>query len=146
MRVRGNFSMMWISIISSWKVIKAEACLSLGNGESFKVWKEKWLHTLTTFQVQSPITQLDKNALANDLFLAEHKEWNVQLVYEIFGKKRRKPSSLYPLASKKFQISSFRVFQPIVLSQSKVPTLQHSHSNVVKKEKSWPQLHTRGFG
>lgn len=53
-RVKGNVSMMWISIISFRKVIKAGAHWPLGNCESIKIWKGKGLPTLATFQAWSP--------------------------------------------------------------------------------------------
>lgn len=52
-RVRGNVSMMWRSIISSWAVLKIGAWWRLGNNKSIKFWKDKWLPTSATFQIQS---------------------------------------------------------------------------------------------
>lgn len=60
--IKGNSSFMWRSILAAKKLVKQGARWCVCNGEKIKIWEDKWLTSLSSFQVQTPINQLHKEA------------------------------------------------------------------------------------
>lgn len=56
----------------------------VGNEFSTKIWQNKWLLTLTSYKVQSPLKNLPKTSLVKDFLNNEGKEWNKSLILDIF--------------------------------------------------------------
>lgn len=54
-------------------IIQAGAHWQLGNGEAIRIWKDKWIPSLTSYQVQSPISTLDEFALVKELLSEDGK-------------------------------------------------------------------------
>lgn len=82
--VKGGASFLW-HIAGARDVIKVGGQWRLGNGESIRIWKDKWLPSPLTFQVQSPPSVLHDNTLVKELFLLDVQSWNVDLVLSLFG-------------------------------------------------------------
>lgn len=55
---RKIFSFFWKSILSARDPIKEGVRLRVKNRVNIKIYRDKWLPTPTTFQVQSPIKNL----------------------------------------------------------------------------------------
>lgn len=61
----------------------------VGNGESIKVWKDKWIQSPTQYKVQTPINTILVDAVVSDLMLTSSKQWNKRLIDNVFGKERQ---------------------------------------------------------
>lgn len=58
--IKGNVSLIWRSIVAVKEIILLGARWRLGNGT---IWKDKWLPSPTSYQIQSPNSILDENVL-----------------------------------------------------------------------------------
>lgn len=81
---KGSPSYMWRSIIAAKELIKQGTRWLVGNGDTIKIWEDKWLTSPSTFQIQSPITILSKEARVSDLFIEGELKWNASLINQIF--------------------------------------------------------------
>ncbi|XP_062176146.1 uncharacterized protein LOC133881223 [Alnus glutinosa] len=57
----------------------------VGNGESIKVWKDKWLPSSSTPQILSPVNGLDEEARVSSLIDPGSGGWNMPLLRSIFS-------------------------------------------------------------
>lgn len=85
-KLGSNPSLIWRSIWGSLKLLKEGLRWRLGNGKSIEVWNHKWLNSPSTFRVQSPVRELDRNARVCELLDQSGFGWNEELVNEIFVK------------------------------------------------------------
>lgn len=77
-------SMAWQSIVKAWAVLEGGLRWRVRNGESVRIWGDKWLPSPNTFQVQSPVTVLDPSARVCSLINQATGWWDVALVRTIF--------------------------------------------------------------
>lgn len=70
-RVKPISYWMWKSIIGARMVIERGDQWTVWNGATIKIWKDQQLPILSTFEVQTPMTLLDEDAMVTELFLDE---------------------------------------------------------------------------
>ena len=78
-------SFAWQSIQNSLDLVREGLLWRIGNGQSVRIWGDRWLPTPTTFKVQSPPQILDPAATVSTLIDGELKWWNKALVEQIFS-------------------------------------------------------------
>jgi hypothetical protein len=57
----------------------------VGNGESVKIWGDRWIPYPSTYTIQSPPRILDKESKVSALIDEDTKWWNPSLVSDIFN-------------------------------------------------------------
>lgn len=56
----------------------------IGNGESIKVWTDRWIPRPSTFMIQTPIASLDVDAKVAELIDTDLKWWKESLLGTLF--------------------------------------------------------------
>jgi hypothetical protein len=80
-------SLAWKSIFKARDLLEGGLRWRVGNGESIKIWGDRWLPSQATFRVQSPVDTLDHNARVCSLMNQDTGWWDVPLVRTIFNTK-----------------------------------------------------------
>nr|DAD30368.1 TPA_asm: hypothetical protein HUJ06_009219 [Nelumbo nucifera] len=57
----------------------------IGNGQHIRVWDDPWLKEMGNFKVDSPRVEGLEDIVVSDLWIPGHKEWDVEMIHEIFG-------------------------------------------------------------
>ncbi|XP_042950231.1 uncharacterized protein LOC122282336 [Carya illinoinensis] len=84
-KVETSPSHIWRSIWSAMDVVKARSVWRVGNGESIKIWQDRWLPRYSTYMIQSPISLLDMDARVAGLINSGTREWKADLIDAIFN-------------------------------------------------------------
>ena len=79
-----NASYLWRSICDSIVVLKAGLRWRVGNGETIKIWRDKWLPCPTTYSVISPRQVLEENATVDKLINRDTMQWRSDLLDQVF--------------------------------------------------------------
>ena len=79
-----NASYLWRSICDSKVVLKAGLRWRVGNGETIKIWRDKWLPCPTTYSVISPQQVLEENATVDRLINRDTMQWRGDLLDSVF--------------------------------------------------------------
>uniref|UniRef100_A0A2N9F2E6 Enoyl reductase (ER) domain-containing protein n=1 Tax=Fagus sylvatica TaxID=28930 RepID=A0A2N9F2E6_FAGSY len=79
-----NASYLWRSICDSIVVLKAGLRWRVGNGETIKIWRDKWLPCPTTYSVISPRQVLEENATVDILINRDTMQWRSDLLDRVF--------------------------------------------------------------
>ncbi|XP_057745343.1 uncharacterized mitochondrial protein AtMg00310-like [Arachis stenosperma] len=74
----------WRSIWQAKCVLEKGECWRIRNGETVKIWKDPWLPKQNGSKPWSTSTTLNPNARVAELMLEEEKEWNTDLINQIF--------------------------------------------------------------
>ncbi|KAG7958794.1 hypothetical protein I3843_10G035400 [Carya illinoinensis] len=77
-------SYIWRSLWGVRDLIRAGIRHRVGNGKKIKIWEDKWLPTPSSFEVQSPVSNLGKEATVDALIEVDSGNWNQQMVEENF--------------------------------------------------------------
>lgn len=77
-------SFAWRSIMSAQEVVKKGMRWRVGDGNSIKIWSDKWLPPPSLYKVVSTKNTLGAEAKVCELIDPERKGWNVSLVRQIF--------------------------------------------------------------
>lgn len=56
----------------------------MGDGNSIRIWADRWLPSPTSYCIQSPVRVLDHEANVSALMDAETQWWNIPLSQEVF--------------------------------------------------------------
>lgn len=82
-----NLAMLakWRSFITTKSLLEKGLIWRGGNGKSIKIWSDKWVPQPIFFKIQSSVTKLQKDAKAAELIDQETKQWNEQLLKEVFS-------------------------------------------------------------
>ncbi|XP_042974779.1 uncharacterized protein LOC122306417 [Carya illinoinensis] len=83
-KVRGSDSFVWKSITAARPLLAEGLLWKIGNGNSVKVWLDRWLPTPTSFKVQSPLKILSSGATVNSLIDQDTHSWNLALIQDVF--------------------------------------------------------------
>ncbi|KAF5445202.1 hypothetical protein F2P56_034269 [Juglans regia] len=78
-------SLIWRSLWGAMNLLKEGLVWRVGNGESIKIWGDRWIPQLSSYKIQSPIkclNEVDKVAVLID---GEKGEWKLELVKEVFN-------------------------------------------------------------
>jgi len=84
-RVGSRPSYIWRSFCSARENLEGGLLWRVGNGESIKVWKDKWLPSSSTPKILSPVSGLDVEARVSSLIIPEAGVWNLPLLRSIFS-------------------------------------------------------------
>jgi hypothetical protein len=77
-------SYVWRSIWNAKFLVKEGLVWRVGDGRNIKIWGDKWLPSLSTHAVQTPVRILDFEAKVCDLIDSDTNWWNISLIKEIF--------------------------------------------------------------
>jgi ribonuclease HI len=83
-RIGNNPSYVWRSIWGAKKLIQDGMIWRVGDGNSIKIWGDKWIDSTYSRMIQSPVRVLGENAKVRDLIDDSTKWWNFQLIREVF--------------------------------------------------------------
>lgn len=76
---------VWRSFCFARENLEGGLWWRVGNGESIKVWKDKWLPCSSTSQILSPVNGLDEEARVSSLIDPRSGGWNMPLLRAIFS-------------------------------------------------------------
>jgi hypothetical protein len=82
--IGSNPSYAWRSIWNAKQLLQKGLIWRVGDGTSIKIWRDKWVPTPISYEIQSPIRLLDQNATVSSLINSDTRWWNLDLVREIF--------------------------------------------------------------
>ena len=82
--IGSNPSYAWRSIWNAKQLLKKGLIWRVGDGNSIKIWEDKWFPNPISYEVQSPVRLLDPDARVSRLIDEVTKWWNIELVREIF--------------------------------------------------------------
>ncbi|XP_042969098.1 uncharacterized protein LOC122301783 [Carya illinoinensis] len=83
-KVRGSDSFVWKSITTARPLLAEGLLWKIGNGNSVRVWSNRWLPTPTSFKVQSPLRILGSGATVSSLIDQDTHSWNLPLIQNVF--------------------------------------------------------------
>ena len=78
-------SYAWRSIWNAKHLLLTGLIWRVGNGESVKIWGDRWIPYPSTYAIQTPPWILDKESKVSALIDENTHWWNSSLVSEIFG-------------------------------------------------------------
>ena len=85
-RVHSNSSYVWRSIAASRPVLQKGIRWQVGNGRKVKIWKDKWVPRDFCLRILTPTpVYWDEEATVDNLFWLNSKQWNIQLLNELFS-------------------------------------------------------------
>lgn len=76
-------SYSWRSIWNSRSLLKVGLVWRVGNGDSNKIWNDKWIMSPTSYAVQSLVKILGRDARVKELIDEDTKLWKITLLKEI---------------------------------------------------------------
>jgi hypothetical protein len=77
-------SYAWRSILSARDVVQKGVAWVIGNGRKVRIWKDRWVSPQSNSTIFSPVRLLHEDALVKELFVADSRMWNTNLIYQIF--------------------------------------------------------------
>jgi hypothetical protein len=77
-------SYVWRSIWQARELLSQGLIWRVGDGKSIKILEDRWLPTSHTFKVQSCPSSMDSNALVASLIDPLTRNWNSNLINEVF--------------------------------------------------------------
>ncbi|XP_042988726.1 uncharacterized protein LOC122316260 [Carya illinoinensis] len=78
-------SLIWKSLWSSLGLLKQGLVWRVGTGQNIKVWGDRWIPTLVSHCIQSPVTVLNSDARVNELIDGSRGIWKEELVKEVLN-------------------------------------------------------------
>lgn len=83
-RLGHNPSYAWRSIFNAMEFLEQGLFWRVGNGDNIQIWRDKWIPTPSSFQVQSPVEGLHPDAKVSCLINPNSGGWNVPLIQRSF--------------------------------------------------------------
>ena len=85
-RVPSSSSYVWRSIAASRLVIRKGVRWQVGNWRNIRIWKDNWVPRESCFRILSPRPPYwDEEATVENLFPLNSKQWNYQMLNELFS-------------------------------------------------------------
>jgi hypothetical protein len=81
-------SYAWRSLFKSLELLKEGLCWRVGNGQSIKIWEDKWIPNPVSYAIQLPVHVLPPDALVSSLIDAETNWWNFSTSSAYFQSRR----------------------------------------------------------
>ncbi|XP_042939495.1 uncharacterized protein LOC122274525 [Carya illinoinensis] len=78
-------SLIWKSLWSSLGLLKHGLVWRVGTGQKIKVWGDRWIPTLTSHSIRSPVAVLNNEARVNELIDSSRGAWKEELVKEVLN-------------------------------------------------------------
>ncbi|KAL0900977.1 hypothetical protein Bca101_084938 [Brassica carinata] len=73
----------WKGIIAGRDLLRVKLISVIGDGEATKVWKDKWLSTITPQAPYGPAPEAYQDLVVADLLARDSKEWNIPLIEKV---------------------------------------------------------------
>ncbi|XP_073063943.1 uncharacterized mitochondrial protein AtMg00310-like [Primulina eburnea] len=86
-KLGNNPSFVWKSIWSSRVLLEKGIRWKIGDGRKIRVWNEPWLREASNMRIESPPLPDMSDFLVHDLMVPGHKEWDVELLHELFNER-----------------------------------------------------------
>jgi hypothetical protein len=83
-RLGNNPSYVWRSIWGAKRLVQSGMIWGVGDGNSIKIWDEKWIDSTYSGMIQSPVRVLGEDAKVRALIDDSTKWWNYELIKEVF--------------------------------------------------------------
>ncbi|XP_042950258.1 uncharacterized protein LOC122282367 [Carya illinoinensis] len=97
-KVGSNSSYLWRSFIAGREVLSEGLFLCIGNGDSVRIWYDKWVPKPTSFKVQSARKILGEESKVSCLIDQQGGGWKLPLVQEVFDPEEAAVISQIPLS------------------------------------------------
>lgn len=95
--VKGYNSLFWKSLLAAKDTLNLGLRWRVGNEKNIKIWDDKWLPTLISFEVHSPAKLLPDYATLSELRLGNGGNWNLNLLSTILRKEEKETICDIPL-------------------------------------------------
>lgn len=82
--VGANPSYAWWSIMVGQNIVKKGMRWQVGNGQSIRIWVDKWTLNPSTYKIVSPSASLPVEARVCELIESNLGMWKVDLIQSIF--------------------------------------------------------------
>lgn len=92
-------SFVWHSIQSSCDLVKEGLLWRVGNGNTIRIWQDKWLPSPTTYKVVSPPRVLNPNATVSSLIDGVTKWWKIELLEQLFSREEIQSIQSLPISA-----------------------------------------------
>ena len=76
--------LFWRSILSAQSIVRQGVRWRVGNGKNIRIWGEKWLPRMSSFEVISPRIFLHQDTRVSELINTERKSWNEEVIRQLF--------------------------------------------------------------
>jgi hypothetical protein len=83
-RLGNNPSYVWRSIWGAKRLVQSGMIWGVGDGNSIKIWDDKWIDSTYSGMIQSPVRVLGEDAKVRALIDDSTKWWNYELIKEVF--------------------------------------------------------------
>ena len=93
-------SYAWRSILLAQSIVQSGYQWQVRNGESIRVWHDKWFPTPSTFKITSPPVGLPLDAQVSTLINHLNKCWHTNLIRQAFSSKDATTILGIPLSSR----------------------------------------------
>ncbi|XP_042954744.1 uncharacterized protein LOC122291171 [Carya illinoinensis] len=97
-KVGSNPSYLWRSFITGREVLKEGIFWCIGNGNSVRLWHDRWIPRPTSYTVQSLRKVLDDNSKVSCLIDQQGGGWKLSLLQEVFDPEEAAIISRIPLS------------------------------------------------
>ncbi|XP_042964706.1 uncharacterized protein LOC122298928 [Carya illinoinensis] len=91
-------SLVWKSLFSSVGLIKDGLLWRVGDGNTIKIWKDRWVLSSSFHLLQSYVKMLPTEATVKQLIKEDRGKWNEELINEIFNKEEAEAIGNIPLS------------------------------------------------
>ncbi|CAN1785001.1 Putative ribonuclease H protein At1g65750 [Linum perenne] len=86
-RKASNPSMVWQSLWHAKELVKRGIRWRIGNGENIRIWSDPWLNEEDTCFLTSTRPGALADLKVNDLWIPGTKEWDIELIEELFNER-----------------------------------------------------------
>ncbi|XVE65706.1 hypothetical protein DITRI_Ditri08aG0021300 [Diplodiscus trichospermus] len=80
-----NPSFVWRGIWTSQALVRSGCRWKIGDGLTINAWSDPWLRNAENFHVTNPVMTGMESLLVHALFIPGRKEWDVELMSEMFN-------------------------------------------------------------
>ncbi|XP_042964722.1 uncharacterized protein LOC122298944 [Carya illinoinensis] len=153
-KLGSNPSFLWRSFTAGREVLREGMLWCIGNGNSVRIWKDKWIPRPTSYKVQSTVRVLDESSKVSCLIDQHRVEWNKALLQDVFDPEEIEVISRIPIsitnANDKLtwrctKDGSFSVKSAYHLLCMMEANNQGQSSSVVPNNKSWSMIWKLGI-
>jgi hypothetical protein len=75
---------VWRSVWNAKRSLNDGLIWRVGNGDSIKIWGDRWIPSPSTYTIKTPHRILDRHQTISSLIDVDTKWWNVPLICELF--------------------------------------------------------------